>query len=194
MRLSSSMKLGSFLLCVVAALAGVAMGCGEDRSGDFTGGPPPEQALSPNPQKVAIDTGATLSSKGGDGVGVFVQYASGGHWTLTTACDTNTSGQPCGFDLFVAGIDASTILSNPTGTTLEAGDVIEVLPDGSIHLQTVTSTGLDGITLDTTAGATLDLVMYLDGLPQPQFIYWIGDKVLHTGAPTDPINLAPSAN
>jgi hypothetical protein len=192
MRPFFSTKLCSALLCVVAALAGVALGCG-DHSGDLNVAPP-DRTLSPDPQKVAIDTGATLSSKGGAGVGVFVQYAAGGHWTFTTACDTTTSGQPCGFDLFVAGVDRSTTLSNPQGNALEAGDLIEVLADGSIHLQTLTSTGLDGLALDATSGATLDVVMYLDGVPQPQFIYWIGDKVLHAGAPTDPVDLAPSAN
>jgi hypothetical protein len=31
----------------------------------------------------------------------------------------------------------------------------------------------------------------LDGVDQPQFVYWVGDGVLHTGSPTDPLALAP---
>ena len=196
MRLFSSMML-PWLLPVAAAVAALAIGCGDGHHhGDVGTGtqPPPGETLTANPQKVAIDTGATLTSPGGGGVGVFVQYASGGHWTFTTACDTTTSGVSCGFDLFLSGVDPATVLSNPKGQALEATDNIEILADGSLHFQAVTSTGLDGLTFDATPGADIQLEMYLDTLPQPRFVYWIGDKVLHTGAPTDPVDLAPSAN
>ncbi len=206
MRIFSSVKLRSFLPLTIAAaaLAGLA-GCnddGRDHHWDDSG-PPADETITDNPKTAAIDTGATLSSPAGSGVGVFVQYTTGGHWTFTSACDTNTSGDPCGFDLFVAGVDPATTLSSPsvlpsTGTngqgSLQPGDGIRVLPDGTLHFQTITSTSLDGFTLDATPGATLQLEMYLDTIPQPRFVYWIGGKVLHAGAPTDPINFSTSAN
>ena len=200
MRVFSSVML-RWLLPIVAAVAGLTGGCGDGHGHPYGGSgggdgsqPPPDQTLTANPQKVAIDTGATLTSPGGGGVGVFVQYASGGHWTFTTACDTTTSGVSCGFDLFLSGVDPATVLSNPKGQALEATDNIEILADGSLHFQAITSTGLDGLTFDATPGADIQLEMYLDTQPQPRFVYWIGDKVLHTGAPTDPVDLAPSAN
>jgi hypothetical protein len=188
MRVFSSLMLGSLL-----ALSGLILGCEDDRHHSDTDGSP-DQGLSATPQKATIDTGTTLTAKGGDGVGVFVQYATGGHWTLTTACDTNTSGYDCGFDLFVSGLTRDTALSHAEGQSVEPGDFLEVLQDGTLHYQTYTSTGLDGFTFDAPAGAAVELEMYLDGVAQPRFVYWYGDKVLHTGAPTDPIDFAPSAN
>jgi hypothetical protein len=197
MRLLSSLTIGSLsavLLCTGALVWG-AVGCGDAGGGWASGGggAPTDEQISANPETVTIDTGATLSSPGGGGVGVFVQYAAGGHWSITTGCDTATSGQPCGFDIFVAGLDPSTTLSNPVGSSLAPGDGIDVQSDGSYHLSTLTTTAIEGMTFDATAGGTIAVEMFLDGAPQPRFVYWIGGQVLHTGAPTDPINLQPSA-
>jgi hypothetical protein len=197
MRLLSSMTLRT-VVPVLLCLGGLSVICASQGCSDAGdggqgwGGAPADETLTTNPDTVAIDTGATLSSPGGGGVGVFVQYAAGGHWTVTTACDTATSGEPCGFDVFVAGADASTTLSNPAGTNLGDGDNVDIQRDGSYHLSTLTSTTIEGMTFDATPGGTLALEMFLDGVPQPRFVYWIGGKVLHTGAPTDPINLHPS--
>ena len=184
------------LLCA-GGLSWAAVGCSEGPETSYYGPttPPPDETITDNPDTVAIDTGATLSSPAGAGVGVFVEYTAGGHWTVTTACDTTTSGDACGFDIFVAGAGAngSTVLSNPNGTTLAQGDGVDIQSDGSYHLFTNTATTNEGMTFDATAGGTVELEIYLDGVPQPRFVYWIGGKVLHTGAPTDPIELAPSA-
>jgi hypothetical protein len=203
MRVLSSPKVRSLLSVVACAgglsLACAAVGCDGDGWGhhhhDMTGVPatPPDETLTTTPDKVAIDTGATITATPGTGVGVFVEYATGGHWTITTACDTNTSGVSCDFDLFIAGVDPSTKLTNPSGKDLAGLDEVSIQGDGTLHLYTNTSTALDGITFDAPAGAAIQLEMYLDAQPQPRFVYWIGDKVLHTGAPTDPIDLTPSA-
>ncbi len=169
------------------------MGCTDSSGGGhyhWSDRPRPTTTIAADPDTVAIDTGATLSTTPGTGVGVFVEYAAGGHWTVTTACDTSTSDQACGFDIFVAGADANTILSNPAGATLAGDDGVDIQTDGSFHLATNTSTALEGMTFDATPGATVELEMYLDGVPQPRFVYWIGGKVLHTGAPTDPADRA----
>jgi hypothetical protein len=195
MRLLSSLQIGSLLLVSGAAYLGaMTVGCdgGHEHEHDANGGNPTPEMITATPQKVAIDTGATIDAKPGDGVGVFVQYATGGHWTITTACDTNTSGFDCNFDLFLSGVDSSTTLSNPKGQSLEGLDTVEIQADGTVHLYADTLTGLDGITFDAQPGAAIQLEMYLDGAAQPRFVYWVGDKVLHTGAPTDPIDLAPS--
>jgi hypothetical protein len=190
MRLVSFVQMGS-LVALVASVGVAVAGCG-DGGGDFSG-PQPVQ-LSATPQQVGIDTGATIDATPGNGVGVFVQYAAGGSWTIQTACDTNISGYSCGFDVFVAGVDSATTLSNAAGQDLTGRDGIELQSDGSFHFSSQTATALDGFTFDATPGAALELEMFLDGQPQPQFIYWIGDSVLHTGAPTDPIDFTPSAS
>ena len=67
----------------------------------------------------------------------------------------------------------------------------ELLTDGSAHLSAVTSTEFDGMTFDVKPGAVVELEVYVDGLPDPHFVYWFGDKTLHTGAPTDPVDFVP---
>jgi hypothetical protein len=200
MRFSSLAKLGSLLPVVtcLACLGALVSACdgpdgdGGDR-GDYSSGPPIMQP-SANPQQVAIDTGTTVVATAGGGVGVFVEYTAGGHWKITTACDTNTSGVSCGFDVFVVGVDPTkTTLSNPQGENLADLDTVAIQSDGSLHLSTTTGMGLGGLSFDATAGGAVELEMYLDGVIQPDFIYWIGGAVLHTGAPTDPVDFAPSA-
>jgi len=213
MRFSSLVQLGS--LPLVALLAGLgavsisAVGCdfSDGHDGDYNG---PQQGLqqpSADPEQVAIDTGATLKASPGGGVGVFVEYTAGGHWQIVTQCDTATSGLSCGFDVFVIGAPAAasasgaastdagttTTLSNPQGQDLAGFDQVSMASDGSLHLSTETGGTNGGLTFDATAGAAIELEMYLDGNIQPDFIYWMGDKVLHTGAPTDPIDFAPTA-
>jgi hypothetical protein len=196
MRHLSSVQIASLLLVAGAAYLGaMTVGC-DDSDPDHhvdNGGPPADQTITTTPEKAAIDTGATINVSAGAGVGVFVQYATGGQWTITTACDTNSSGFGCNFDLFVSGVDPSTTINNPQGQSLSGADTVDLQADGSVHLGTNTSTGLDGLTFTTTPGATIELETFLDGVPQPRFVYWVGDRVLHEGAPTDPIDLAPSA-
>jgi hypothetical protein len=206
MRLSSLVKLGLLVPVVtfVAGLGALAVGCGSSygNDGGYTNGPPIQEQPSPEPRQVAIDTGATIKASPGGGVGVFVEYTAGGHWQIVTQCDTNTSGLPCGFDVFVRTATVATAsstttqttpLSNPQGLDLAGQDTVAMDSDGSLHLSTNTAANNGGMTFDSTAGATVELEMYLDDNLQPDFVYWVGDAVLHTGAPTDPILFAPSA-
>ena len=32
----------------------------------------------------------------------------------------------------------------------------------------------------------------LDGVEQPHYVYWVGNKVLHQGAPSNPIDFLPT--
>jgi hypothetical protein len=189
MQFQACMNLGGFL---VACLGALAIGCGDGHDHDAWDGNQVPVVPTTAPMTVAIDTGATITAQPGGGVGVFVEYAAGGHWSARTSCDTPTSGAACTFELFFRGTDASSVLSNPKGQNIAGADTVDILGDGSLHFYSETSTNLDGFTFDATPGATLQLEMYLDTAEQPRFVYWIGQSVLHTGAPTDPINLAPT--
>ena len=193
---SSSLKLGSVLVALGCACA-AATSCGGDDDGAAVVQPP--EAMATAPAQVSIDTGATVKVSPGQGVGVFVEYASGGQWSITTSCDTLESNYACGFDLFISGVSPSTVLSDVQGTSLSDADQLDVGRDGTVHLTTRTSTNLDGLTFSAPPGAVIRLEMYLDGamvdangVPQARFVYWIGDGVLHTGAPTDPIDFSPT--
>jgi hypothetical protein len=171
---------------------------------------------SQTPDVVAIDTGKTLTSTPGAGAGMYVEYATGGSWNIFTTCDVNATSNPdrspCEFDAYVTAASTAD-LGNPVGENLDTSycaggtqpqqsidgtcSYVENLGGGSIHLHTMTGTGTDGMTFTTVPGATIDLQMGLACTIAPQvpqeFLYWIGGGVLHTGAPTDPIDFKPSA-
>jgi hypothetical protein len=191
MRFSSfASKLGSLGLCAAAVALGGCFGDGYSGPSGETEtseqGPPAD-----NPQTLDIDTGATLMAMGGAGVGIFIEYAEGGAWTVFTACDTNTSGEPCDIDVFVTPVAPSASIVSVVGTAFQGQDAIETQCDGTVHLFVETTTGLDGMTFKATEDATMEFEVFLGGIRQPQFVFWVGDGILHTGSPTDPLDLSP---
>ena len=201
MSLSSRLMLGS-LLAAIACL-GVAAGCSDSTgTGEWDEAPPTgaaggASAGSHRHERHPLGEGRPGCRR------VRREYKAGGQWTVTTSCDTLVSQitppPSCAFDVFVAGLDRSTTLTKPEGLNLGDSDALDVGRDGSIHLRTETSTNLDGFTFSATPGATIELEMYLDGAtyddvgnPQSRFVYWVGDSVLHEGAPTNPVEFAPT--
>ena len=141
---------------------------------------------------VTIDAGATLELTPGEGVGLFVQYAEGGHWNLSTTCDTRTSGQPCAFDVLISPAPEASF-SGVEGRGLSRDDRLELRPDGSVRLVTSTSFGTDGMSFDSEPGAIVEVDALLDGLPQPRFVYVVSEGAAVEGVPTNPVAFSPSA-
>jgi len=198
-----SMKLGSSGLWPAVLTLTVSFGAASLISGCFvessshSGGktmPPdnPAHVLDTNPRTVAIEPDKALEATPGDGVGVFVEYATGGHWRVWTSCDTNTSKAVCNFNAFLT-VEGGGQISNVQGEDLETDDLAQLdTSGGSVHLDVRTSSEFDGMTFDATPGAKVELEVYLDNDPDPRIVYWFGDNVLHQGAPTDPIDFAPN--
>jgi hypothetical protein len=197
--LTSSVSLrsrGLFPTVLTLALAGLAVGV----TGCIWGGSREEPEPLPTvpaptldtPKQVAITPDKTLNAEAGNGVGIFVEYATGGHWHVWTTCDTNKSKVSCDFEVFAIPEKGAKI-SNVLAETLESGDVAEELTDGSAHLSASTSTELDGMTFDATPGAVVELEVYFEGVPDSRVVFWYGNETLHTGAPTDPVDFLPDA-
>jgi hypothetical protein len=190
-----SMPFPKLVIALAACLGAATAGCVFEGGSD--GGGPPDNTPPPDtkPAQVTIDADATIDAKPGEGVGVFVEYATGGHWHVFTACDFNTPTNPgyaCGFDVFANVLNPGASISNAKGDQLSGKDGVDLQGDGTVHLYTENTIGLNGMTFDTPPGATVELDVYLDGAEDPHFIYWVGDKVLHTGAPTNPIDFVPT--
>lgn len=151
--------------------------------------PPPAEAEEP--MLMTIDTDATVTAEPGEGVGVFVEYATGGTWRIWTTCDTNHSNAPCVFDIF-ASVDVNSELIDIFSDEAESGDKVRTYSEGVAYFGAQTESDVDAMVLETTPGAIVRLEVYLDGVEQRRFIYWFGDGVLHKGAPTYPIDLEPS--
>ena len=182
---------------IVFGLAAGPVGCfieQEDDGWDHHGGNGGPAPLD-TPLEVSIDPGETITAEPGGGVGMFVQYSEdsqGGHWSVSTACDTNAkpSAPPCAFDVWV-NVDSRTSITNVKGSGLTGRDVIQMQNGGELYFFAETSSNLDGLTFDTEPGATIELYMLLDGYEEPRLVYWVGDGVLHQGAPSDPVRFVP---
>jgi hypothetical protein len=56
-----------------------------------------------------------------------------------------------------------------------------------------TGQDLDGFSFQTEPGAPIELDVLLDNGPGNRYLFWVGDGALHSGAPSNPIDLIPSA-
>ncbi|MBK9264293.1 MAG: hypothetical protein IPM54_31390 [Polyangiaceae bacterium] len=183
---------------VLAICAGVSAltGCiivDDDNDGtviidDNTNRPP----ITGDPMLVNIDTDVALDATPGDGVGIFVEYYAGGRYRIWTTCDTNFSGDFCPFEIY-ASVDTSSTISAVYEENLEGYDSITVNQgQGAVDLYLETDNDYDAVELDVTPGAILRLEAYVDGISQPRFVYWVGNGVLHEGAPTNPVDFNPT--
>jgi hypothetical protein len=151
---------------------------------------------SAHPMNVSIDTNQTMNVAPGDGVGVFVEYDSGGNWNVWWTCDsrvdpTNTA---CGFDVKITA--QSGALTNLVPQTLAAGDAITQPTPASVEATTTTSTGTDGFTFTTSPGAEILLDASIGGQHNGNFVFFVqGGKVNDgfSGTLTDPIYMQGSA-
>src|SRR5690349_15935816 len=80
---------------------GTAAGAGSS-SGSDNGGSVGQP--SPYPITAKVDTDQTMQVSPGQGVGVFTEYVSGGHWHVWWTCDTNVNPQAasCFFSLKIS--------------------------------------------------------------------------------------------
>jgi hypothetical protein len=141
---------------------------------------------------VVIDAGASIPLTPGESVGLFVQYAPGGHWNLSTTCDTRLSGQSCAFDVVISPAPGAS-LSGVEGQGLSRDGRLVLGSDGTVRLVTATSFGTDGITFDSDPGALVEIDALLDGAEQPRLVHVVSEGVVVEGVPTNPVELSPSA-
>lgn len=148
-----------------------------------------------HPMLVDVDPNQTMSVNPGDGVGVFTEYQSGGHWHVYWTCDTNKTALSCAFDVTVS-VSAGTI-ANVVGQGSVSGRAVSQNPT-HIEATSTTTTGLDGITFDTdeSAGATpiITLDAKMDGAEDPTFLFFVQDGQIngnYGGQLTDPLMLEP---
>ena len=191
-----SLGLSTFVLTLAMGALGVAgTGCifvddhhghGDESMPDPGDPDPPQDQIS----QVAIEADQALSANPGEGVGIFVEYRSGGEWHIWTTCDTFTSKVVCGFDIFAATHPDQ--LRGFAADQLEEGqDSLIDLGNGEIELRADTDSETDGMTVQTDPGAVLDLEVYLDANSAQPFVYWVSDGVIHTGAPSNPVEFIP---
>jgi hypothetical protein len=189
--LASSWALGGCALDDGSASSGgsYAGGAGSSSSGGSSSG-------SGQTMLVDVDPNQTMSVNAGDGVGVFTEYQSGGHWHVYWTCDTNKTSLPCSFDVTVS-VSTGTF-ANMAGQGAVNADTI-ARTSTQIEATTTTTTEIDGLTFDTVvpAGTTpiITLDAKMDGAEDPTFLFFVQNGKIngnYGGTLTDPLMLEPS--
>ncbi len=160
-------------------------------SGSGSGSAAIDGGAAPNGVTAVVDTNRSLSATAGQGVGVFVEYDSGGHWDITWTCDTALSGETCDFSLAftVVGGGVPTNVQpygNPKVVTLENGLVVDSTIGDS----------LDELTFDTPAGATMEMTTKLSGENNGAIVFFVQDGKVnggYSGTLSDPLDFVGSA-
>ena len=142
------------------------------------------------PVYVTIDADQILHTDLGQGVGLFVEYSTGGGWRLWTSCDTLISDATCRFDAHAVG-DAD--LSHVTAVGLGEGDSVELGAANELWFYAETGTEADAVEFASTPGSSVEVELWLDGAIHPDYLYWVGDGVVHEGAPDSPVVFEPNA-
>lgn len=188
-----------------AALAGVVVGCGSSDSGSgsawanggyasgsssgATGGS--SSGSGSGLLVVDIDPNATLVQTPGNGIGVYVEYETGGHWNVTWTCDTNLTGLSCPY-IIDASVAQGTITS-PVPQGFGAGDSLTQPGPQDIEAITTTMGGVDQVTFDTDPGTTLQINVRLNA---PVSFFFVQDGKVnggYKGSLTNPLIFQPTS-
>jgi len=179
-----------FLLFV----AGTLTACGDGSSYDYV---PLGSSGTPAIRTDSIDTGATLGPEEaqGQGLGVYVEYATGGAWHVFTVCDTARSSLACQWDI-VASVAKGTL--DTASADIDRGDELLRVDDGAVRLLLTTSSETDSVHLTSDAGASLQLDVTLDGNSDPAYALGLVNYVpaatplVAAQADSNPVVFAPA--
>ena len=206
----SAWRIARTLALGVGVSAGLLAGCAIDGgrssgggygyaggSGSSSGTPSSPTGAPTQPMLVDVDPDRTMSADPGNGVGVFTQYQSGGHWNVWWTCDTNKTSQPCSFDVTVTVSTGS--IASAAGQALERGDTLTQASPQQLEVVATTTTGVDGVTFDTVVAPGTTPVITLDaklsGAEDPSYLFFVQDGQIngnYAGSLTDPLMLEPS--
>ena len=178
--------------------AGLLVGCVVDSSpsgGGFTyasGGSAGSSAATPaTPVLVLVDPNQTLESTPGNGIGVYVEYETGGHWRVSWTCDTALTNLSCNF--MVDAVVASGEITNPAA--LGSGSETSFTQPNAQRIQSTTTTtsGMDGVLFDGPPGARLTVTVQLNA---PVSFFFVQDGKVnggYQGPLANPLMFEPSS-
>ncbi len=180
--------------CLLLALPSfVACGYGDHTShdGSYGSSSPPIQPPQGDIESATIDVDQQLDVEPGAGAGTFVEYDAGGTYHVTTSCDI-AQGSACNWDIIVTPLHDAALLG-VAPVDLESDDSVTIGSGNQVRLVALTGRDFDGFTLQTDPGAAIELDALLDDGAANRYMFWVGDGALHSGAPSNPVDLVPSA-
>jgi len=141
-------------------------------------------------EQATIDVDRSVTFTAGAGPGVYIEYASGGTYRITTSCDS-TPNNPCHWDILVTALDGASVLG-VAPVALEGDDSVAAGSDNQVRFVAATDSDSDGFTLQTDPGASIEVDALLENAAANGYLFWVGDGALNTGAPSNPVDLVPS--
>ncbi len=157
--------------------------------GSTTTTPPPPASGSTTPMLAVVDDDQTMTADPGQGVGVFIEYKTGGTWHLWWTCDTMKTGQTC--DFVVSATLSQGTITNVDQQQLQGGFV--AAPNASsVEAHVSTSNNVNGITFQTPAGAQIQVTASVGGVTDGSFLFFVQDGKVNggfTGKLTDPLDV-----
>jgi hypothetical protein len=164
--------------------AALLVGCVVDSSpssgGGFTyagGGSAGSSApTSATPMLVLVDPNQTLESTPGKGIGVYVEYETGGHWRVSWTCDTALTNLSCNF--MVDAVVASGEITNPAALGSGSNSSFTQPNAQRIQSTTTTTSGEDGVLFDGPPGARLTVTVQLNA---PVSFFFVQDGKVNGG-------------
>jgi hypothetical protein len=163
-------------------------GAGQVPSGGTNGDTAPAPS-SPSPMLVEIDTDQTMTADPGQGVGVFVEYMTGGKWNVWWTCDTAKTDQKCDFSVSISAKSGN--ISNADASQMQGGLMTTPTPS-SLEARVTTATEVHGVSFDTSPGAIITLKASLGGVADGSFLFFVQDGKVNggfTGKLSNPLQL-----
>ncbi len=143
-----------------------------------------------------VDPNVTMNATPGQGVGIFTQYDTGGHWHIWWTCDTAITNELCAVHVKVTV--ATGAITGVSADHFAAGDTLTTPStpasgaEGAILAQTTTTLTTQGVFFDTDPGATITLWGAIGGVYSGQFLFWVEAGKIndgYTGLVSDPLQL-----
>ena len=175
--------------CIADGTPSSSGGTGYGSAGGSSSG-----AGTPQTLLADVDTAGRFQSfAGGQGIGIYVEYDAGGHWTLSWTCDTSVTNLVCTY-LVDASVSADNgTIQNAVAVPPSGMDSLRQTSPLQVEAVTTTTTGVDQITFDTTPGATLTVAVQLNA---PVSFFFVQDGKVnggYTGQLTNPMMFLPTA-
>jgi len=150
---------------------------------------PTTPPTSTTPMLVEVDTDQTMNAAGGEGVGVFIEYAKGGKWRVWWTCDTNQTKQPC--DFAVSASVESGALANVDASELAGGFVTAPTP-ARLDARSTITTEVRGLRFETAPGAVITIEASVGSIKDGSFLFFVQNGKVNggfTGKLTNPLRL-----
>lgn len=149
----------------------------------------PAPPSAPSPMLVEVDADKVMDVVAGDGVGVFIEYGTGGHWHLSWTCDTTHTRQSCDFSISASA--ATGDITNVDATELTGG-LITSPTTSRVDMTSTTTTEKHGVRFDTSPGAVVTVDAAVGGLKDGAFLFFVQDGKVNggfTGKLTNPLQV-----